>query len=110
MLDPAPAPAVFTVTAAQNKMCMAVFTWQAAVPISNTTFAATDRVGLERSPDGVSQWQELGDEQRYPENGYETFVLLPETIYYFRAYSWSNLVGRGETTEGVTFSTMSSKV
>ena len=118
MSDPAPAPANFFVTAAtENKACTAVFRWEAAVPVCNAVSAATctytDGIGLEsfqRGPNGDSQWQKFGNKQHYPVNGYDTFVLAPEKVYYFRAYSWNGTVGRGGTTENVSFSTITGKV
>ena len=100
---------MFTVTADENKVCTATFTWQSTVPVGNTTSATADRVGLEMSSDGVSQWEKYGDDERYPVNWFHTFRLVPEKVYHFRAYSWNHSLGKGESTEGVTFSTISSR-
>ena len=89
-------------------MCTAIFMWQPGIPVNTLASADTDSVGLEWSPTGTDPWQKFGD-NLYPVNESQVFTLNPETDYYFRAYSWSNYVGRGAVTMKKQFSTITSR-
>ena len=102
--DPPDAPANFTVTRLDGNTCEAIFTWQPADSLDNTTSATTEKFGLEMKKGTSGQWEEVGN-HNYSVHESANLILEPEVAFEFRAYSWNRSIGRGQATVVQEFDT-----